>query len=133
MMSGLVPAYGNQPHRWYWWNAPASSSSRGVTGEVHSVVIRWCGHPQWLSKPGDVVARMADGHVHMCSFAKENPNLFFWVACHVSRTLPSFHIPSLETRWLGSWFSVHTFGSLYVVSKNIPPTQFCAICSRCDT
>ncbi|PYR78866.1 MAG: hypothetical protein DMF87_12910 [Acidobacteria bacterium] len=65
-----------------------------------------------MSKPGDVVARMADGHVHMCSFANENPNLFFCVACHVRRTLPSFHMPSFDTRWPGSWLSVHTAGSL---------------------
>ena len=90
--------------------------------DVHSAVARWCGHPQWLSNPGDVVARMADGHVHMCSFAKENPNLFFELACHVTRPFPSFHMPSLETRWFGSRFIVQTFGSLEVVSKNIPPT-----------
>ena len=101
-----------------------------MIGALHSIVARLCGRPQRLSKPGDVVTRIADGHVHMCSFAYQTPILCFGVACHVRRPFPSFHMPSTETRRLVSWFRLCTFGSFQLVSWKIPPTQFFATCRR---
>ena len=34
--------------------------------------------------------------MHCCSVISENATLFLVVACHVSRTCPSFHSPSFE-------------------------------------
>src|SRR5688572_11999877 len=123
-MSGLSPARGTTRLSCLLRDAVAWIRRRLVTGTVQSATAtRWAGHVLKFAASRVISVLALRGLWAATISIHVSPSLFRGVACHVSRSCPSFCHWVLVTGRLGSGSYVQAPGLFKLRSSNTPPAN----------